>query len=359
MRFFRIISVICFSVLFLPLLFVQAQEEKKLAQKSASTLIYEAEQQIRKRNKVKVEDRLAALEEISQVYQRLRDTANTLADFGLNDPDYQVRIKSAQTLAVMGPAAGNSADVVVALAGTLEKDEHPQVRIAAANALGAVLWEESNPGRAKFAVPGLVKAMKHDNDILVSRSACYTFRKMRRTAKDAAPHLLEVMKSTDDGPLRELACRSFYEVIAPDSTEIVPVLLEMIKKGIEDPNVETSVWVALRRIDHQDGTVVSFMIETLKRSKRVELHGAAASVLGKIGPKAKSAVPDLIAVLERAANEKQEVPVRVQNTVITALGQIGPEARSAIPTIRKLATNPKTADEVRITAKKVLELLNK
>ena len=57
-----------------------------------------------------------------------------------------------------------------------------------------------------------------------------------------------------------------------------------------------------------------------------EVRQTAAGALGKIGPEAKAAVPDL----SKALKDEDKY---VRQTAVRALGDIGPEARDAVPAL--------------------------
>ena len=348
MKLSRIIAVTCFGVLFLPLLFVDAQ------QPNAHPLTQLMTKNRKIQSSSDVEERRRAAETYLALSREIHDAAPSLSSM-LSDPDDEVRIKAAQALGGFG-SAGRFA--IGSLVRALETDKVPEVRMYAAHSLGGMLWEGSNPYYAKKVVPALIKAL-HDNDTLVRRRACYAFRLIGPLAKDAAPALLEVMKEKDDPIMRETACISFFEVIGPGSEKLIPALIEMIKKGLDDPEVERSVWVALRRMDHDDDSIVPFFIEIVKCNKRSEIRVASALVLGKLGRKAKSAVPHLVELLNVVAADKSNQGLQSQKSVLETIGSIGSEARSATPVVRRLAEDRSTRQDVRITAQAVLKLIER
>src|SRR5262245_1113610 len=64
----------------------------------------------------------------------------------------------------------------------------------------------------------------------------------------------------------------------------------------------------------------------LLKDKVADLRRYSAEALGKIGPGARSAVPDLAAALKDAEES-------VSRGAARALGQIGPQAREAVPAL--------------------------
>src|SRR5262245_58822613 len=73
------------------------------------------------------------------------------------------------------------------------------------------------------------------------------------------------------------------------------------------------------------GMVRDFRLTTAARAE-------AARTLGKLGPRASAAVPDLIAAFDRLRGAEQEP---LQEAVVEALGQIGAAAKPALTSFAK------------------------
>lgn len=65
----------------------------------------------------------------------------------------------------------------------------------------------------------------------------------------------------------------------------------------------------------------------------LDARAEAARTIGKLGPSAAAAVPDLVAVLDRLRGAEQEP---LQEAIVEALGQIGAPARGALPALARL-----------------------
>jgi HEAT repeat protein len=137
-----------------------------------------------------------------------------------------------------------------------------------------------------------------------------------RVAKDAAPDLVRLLKSTDTPPLARLTAVDALSQIGPAHAVAIPMLIEFAghvsepelrraaieSLGMNGPAATSALPVLLRALDDPD--------ENLRRE--------AAVSLGKLGPSAESAAEGL---LERMVFD--EMPA-VQDAAATALSTIGP-----------------------------------
>ncbi len=350
MKFFKFLGATCLGALILPVVFAQGQEKKNTR---IVNMIFEEQQTFRGGS---VDRKMQAIDELFNVFGRLSDTVDAIANHGLFDPDEEIRVKSAVTLARIGPSAAKGTSVIHDLIRALEKDKAPRVRIHAASALGAILEDGSNPQRAKPAIKALRNAMKNDPDTLVRRSACSGLAWAGPNAHEAATDLLELMKSKDDDFMRELASRAFVDVACPAARKIVPTLTEMLKNGIDDPKTEGQILWALGRIGEPEEVIVPILIKTISDKKRTNVRGGALIAVMEMGPKAKATTAALIEALDMPASS----PKQRQNatiSVLRAIEAIGPDARAAIPAVTKLSMDPATSGLVRDKCAEVLKIL--
>jgi HEAT repeat protein len=117
-------------------------------------------------------------------------------------------------------------------------------------------------------------------------------------------------------------------------------------KAIQDPDLEYSITTAsqLTRIDFKIGSdFIPILIAGLKHPAW-SVREDVITALGRLGPKAKSAVPALVKVL----NDKNEI---IRRDAAFALGRIGPKAKAAVPAlIEKI-------DEFGLVREEVIEAL--
>jgi HEAT repeat protein len=340
MRTWLITLVCILGLLFLPCRSVQAQDERPQWHKLTDLTNQWRKDAI---NFEDVEARRRAVDGFAAIGREINEAVAVFSS-RLTDQDGEVRVKAAKALYPFG-ATGRGA--AARLCHVLETDPLNEARLHAARALGSIFSDGSNPGYMKPVVPALIKALRHDRDPLVRRQACTSLGGIGHKAHAAAPLFLELMKDKEDDSMRNAARESFDYVVSPSCKMLMPTLLEMYKKGIEDPLIEGTVLIALAKIGEKEEIVLPILVEALKNPKR---RGFAAMAIGKMGPKAKTAVPDLVSVL----NVSQ---AGVQYVVLAAIEEIGVDACSAIPALRKFADDPTVDRNVRRTAQRVLKSL--
>ncbi len=114
----------------------------------------------------------------------------------LKSTDAKVRISAAEDLGKIGAIkASDAKDALPALIDVLKKDADPNVRKAAATAMGRI---DPDP---KEAVPALVKALK-DRAAVVRIAAAGALGQMGEAAQDAVPDLQQAQKDKDRGVMR-------------------------------------------------------------------------------------------------------------------------------------------------------------
>jgi HEAT repeat protein len=324
---------------------------------------------------VKEEIRLAALALVGHMREDARDVAPKLEKY-LKDRNHRVRVRVAITLAFLE----TDADVAGLLLDAIEKDDD-SLRSDAQSALGTlgikgaksvdhfIGWLKgpdadrrniainalSSVGRdSPKALSALVTLLKSSEDQNVRRSATYALSAFedRGTAElikalaDPAYSRLDVLTA-----LRQLGQR------AKAAREPVVKLL-----GDKDRSVAIAAAIALASIDPKT-EAVPVLIEGMRSSDR-DIRNQATSALGNFGPLARTAVPELIRVLQTQdtrysalyalgrigpdAVAAVDVLARLLNSrdaysAATALGAIGPTAAPAIPRLLRMLQNERTA----------------
>jgi HEAT repeat protein len=336
MKPFRVLAYLLFGALFLPLVFVQAQERKS---KRAADLIADAEKQFWKPGTV--EERRKAVDEIVALSDRLSSMVQILASRGLEDEDDEVRAKSLKALALVGPSSYKWSEYpLLTSIKILEKDKSPENRIGAAMVLVNIFWGGSNPKQADKGISALIRALREDEDTVVRRRICSGLRFIGPLAKDAAPILLEIIKDNRDVYTQELACDALGDVVCAESKKIVPALLEIYsKENDESWKVKGTILAVLGKIGDQQ-VVIPTLIKALQDPKKIQFRTGAARGVEYLGPKAKIAVPALIAALDVSCYSEKSHPGKADSVlcaVLDALGSIGPDASAAVPAIRRIA----------------------
>lgn len=185
--------------------------------------------------------------------------------------------------------------------------------------------------------------------------------KLGHDAKPAAPTLVSLL-SDPDLHVRTVAAQSLGE-IHPNDNAVIAGLVSRL--GTDDRRL------VIRPLSSFKGAAVAAvpgLIAILQNDSDATMRWEAARTLGKIGPGARDALPELMRatkdrdalVREHAAEAigdigpeaAEGVPAlvvalgdseaKVRRDAVRSLGQIGPAAKSALPQVEKLLNDPET-----------------
>lgn len=256
-----------------------------------------------------------------------------------------VALGFAQRSETSGPKAPSS-EQVGELIERLES-EVPMQRARAAYELGRLGRE------GKAAVPRLTKSLR-DKHTGVAAVAALALGRMGVGAEPAVPALVEMLGEDHVGPYAREALSA-----------IGPAAIDPLIEALEPPEWE--------HFKQQNPEVpVAQHIEMFRR--RCDARGAAATVLGMMGPQANKAIPALIGVLEndarygsnaaealaRVGQEAVEPLIKVTNSDeeevrelgADALRRMGSAAKAAVPALVRLLRDKD--DSVRLDAAEAL-----
>ncbi len=215
----------------------------------------------------------------------------------------------------LGPDASPA---VPALAQALNHEDE-EIRHEAAQALRAI-----GP-KAKGAVPQLLEALD-DQQIIVRMPAVLALGSIGPEAKEAAEKIRSLQESEDD--LLNVCGLWALEKIEPDRqrlrTKTTPALINYMLN--QDPSVRNAAALALLQLRPGPGVVAPLFAQAFEKASdeaRADMIEAVASLGGQ-------AVPRLIRALDRP---------RVRKQVINILGRIGPDAAEAVPELLKYASD--------------------
>ena len=137
--------------------------------------------------------------------------------------------------------------------------------------------------------------------------------------------IAELGKGNDDAQ-RACAVALGSSVQRPEIS--VPALIEALNTSNEQ--VKREVLNALTKFKQDALPALDQMVALIDDD---QYSNAALSVIGAIGPPAKTAVPQLIEFISLSSNNAR---LYRQNLAIEALGDIGPDAKAALPVIEKV-----------------------
>jgi HEAT repeat protein len=237
------------------------------------------------------------------------------------DPDEKVRWAAVCALGKMAPAAPGAIPALVQAV----QDPSVLVAIHAAGALG-----DLGP-RAAAAVPALLEAFRK-GDQPVKIEAAKSLGALGRSAREALPVLLGALNRDE-----KWKDQSPTYVLASHLTDELPVSWKRLSWGVFDARVD--LLEAALRLGPDAGDVLPCLLR-LVRDPCYEVRQAAAAALGRIGPAASAAIPDLVGHLADRQREERWGPWDISETndvVAEALGAMGPAAGPAL--VKALASS--------------------
>ncbi len=192
------------------------------------------------------------------------------------------------------------------------------VRCEAAAILGDIGPE------AKAAGPALDAAIE-DDDPQVRAVALKALQTVQPSPAATVPALVPLLKTRD-----RLAATRALATYGAEAHDAVPALVPLLKD--EESEVRWNAALTLGKIGPVAVSAVPDLVAALKTDADPLVREHAAEALGDIGPSAASAVPDLVAALK-------DENARVRRDAARSLGQMGPAATEAIPALKALAND--------------------
>ncbi|MFG0288867.1 MAG: HEAT repeat domain-containing protein [Rhodopirellula sp. JB044] len=239
-----------------------------------------------------------------------------------NTSDTDTKVQALLAIAKIGPAAKDAQGEVLK---ALESSD-PSIVTAAAFASGAVGFDA--------ATPKLERTVSSDEPLLalVSRWALAKLHPENPELTQSAVDQLVAALGNDDPSIR-LAAAKGLQSLKVDPEILGPRLIAMLNDS--DPVVAHNLVDALASLGEP---VAKKAGENLSKEEHQDL---AVAVLKELGPKAKSAIPDVVEALAAAEGE-------FRRDLQTVCGQVGPDAAAAT---RELARSLKSDEEsTRISA---------
>jgi HEAT repeat protein len=213
------------------------------------------------------------------------------------DPDDDLRIAAAVALGAIGNAANDSKAVLLKAAA----DKNFRLRYEATEALWYVTRD------VRLVLPLLQEMVNYRKPILEFRHGelqCMVARLLGEIgplARETTPDLIRLIQDYPDHYYVRTRAAKALGSIGPPAKEAIPTL----RGALKDPDIcpRVAAAVALWRITGEDDEK---LVEEVRQALREALAGPyatdveqAVESLGDFGSKAKVAIPDLLAVLDR------------------------------------------------------------
>jgi HEAT repeat protein len=258
----------------------------------------------------------------------------------LDDPDGSVRAAAAVSLHLL-KRDPQALDVLAACL----KDAQAEVRSTAALELGYNLAAE-----ARTAVPALIERL-WDDDVTVRSAAAESLGRIGPEAKAAVP-ALQAMLADDQGEDLHSVAAEALSLIGPVARAAVPTLKQRLDSL--DPYVRACAALALWHIE-KDNSTEKMLVPLLEhRNYRVRVMAAEAIWRQHEHPRA---VPALLEVLRGTDFSGPWAGGNQAFMAIRALGRIGPKAAPALPDIRDRLTSEDA--ELRRTARTAIQAIER
>ncbi len=201
-------------------------------------------------------------------------------------------------------------------------------------------WHESYPGPVGDLLSEVTAEVPTTRDPLVAaqaisdgmRNVTAAVERLgsdRGAAVEPLMALAEVGASglTDNQPRMDRARAIFaLGLIGSDARDAAPLLLSIMADPTEEDGYRSFALGAVIEIGAISSSSVPVILEVLRTADTESLRVEAVDAIAAIGPGARPAVPDLVALL------RQDEP-RLRQSAAAALAAIGPAAHSAIPAL--------------------------
>ena len=251
--------------------------------------------------------------------------------------DPVVRKRRAAVVALGEMAAGSREAATAglpALGRAALVDADPAVRQQAAQVLGRQKADD-----AALVVADLAAAVRQEKVPAVRRELAVTLGRFGRLAKVAAGPLVDALADPDPGV--QAAAADALGRIGPDAAGAGPELVKLVTSPIKP--VRRAAVFAVGRVEPDDKpAAVAALVGVLSVKDDAELRRDAVTALGLLG----TATPDAVGALAGLLTDPN---VDARTAVIQTLGRFGPAAKSAGPDILKRLTTDSDAG-VRVQA---------
>lgn len=267
------------------------------------------------------------------------------------DPDPGVRAKALQAAGSFGREEG----VLSALFAGLDDDADP-VRAASAKALA-----DLKPPLGKAEIPLMEAALKGKH----GSAKRFAAEALAKLGLDAAPVLQTVkVAMADRDPEVRRALWGVVAAVGPEAKGFAPLLVEQLDEALTAPSAAggDSVRQAVELLDQIGAPDQALpLLRRGLKSRQAAVRKESAAGLGRLGPAAKDAVPDLVKLFDDAGSKDQAIaalvkigkdavpamvtlldpakPARLQLCAIRVVEQIGPDAKAAVVPLALLARN--------------------
>lgn len=273
--------------------------------------------------------------------QNVRVPADEVADAvtRLRSGSDEARYDAARTLRKLGPKAIPAIDALIA---ALSDDGVPhQFKL---QYFGPRVQDAASTALVKIgapSVPRLVAALENENPEIQQWSAT-TLGRLGPLSRSSFPKLRELLKELNEQEADEWEDVQWEVIdaigkVGERPETVVPILAETFRTQ-KDEFIRSAALSALPDADPSGTLVLPILLEGLDDG---EIMAASVQALGELGPRASSATDELLKRIHTKKTRGDAYfdvvwPASVQVDIIRALGKIGPDARVALPELTQL-----------------------
>lgn len=223
--------------------------------------------------------------------------------------------QAAASLARIGPGAKEA----LAKLKTLVDHESEYVRVAVRSAIASI---DATP-----AALASLEEMLQSRDRNIRLAAANRFEVLGPKAAAVVPALRKALESADDDEIRFNLAQALWAIA---KHEDATAALRKLLGSTPSPSRNNAISVLAINLSGDGAKVMPLLLPILWEPSANE----AAEALGRLGPAAKEAVPQMTALLA------SDVDTPTLSAAAEALGLMGPEAKRAIPVLRERLSYP-------------------
>lgn len=233
----------------------------------------------------------------------------------LDDKNRDIRFYAAEAISRTDPSR---ADETLPVLVELLKDPHKGIRIEVISLIGLF------GNRAGGYLPEILPALK-DSIAMVRVLTARTICEIGVSDKKAINSLVEMLSDENPSCQREAAASLGH--FGTNAKTAVPALLKSLKslQDVEQDVTRSTMIDALGEIGHATPEVIQTLITTLNDKRYYLSRESAAVTLGKLGPRAIKAVPDLVKIIQQQSepelatdaeiNSDERMEIEFENTL--------------------------------------------
>ncbi|MBI2809099.1 MAG: HEAT repeat domain-containing protein [Planctomycetes bacterium] len=336
------VRLLCAGVLFLPLLFAEAQEQKakKETPREEAQSIFKGIQAKLHGHKPAGEilESLKALDVIQEEFRKTRNQVEAL----LSNADPAVRRHAAKTLAEISRTPDHAPTVVKMLVNRLGRETNDDSRAGVLVALARM------GSFARPHLPVFVEALK-DPDPRVRRAGTALFFNLNDSDAELIPMAISALDDPDLGPdektgLSSVSMRAmiFLQMRGSRAKKAAPALIRIAKSGTGSENYRFRSLATLATVAPEDRLPLNTAKVWLKETHSIEKLTKATGLLSELGPYGKDAVPELISLATGSFFKDPVLELRLKRQIVDTFARIGPAAKDALPTLQAMSATENT-----------------